>query len=61
MTQVDRCVVAAENLKKVVAGEMDLAAWNEAEEEFERTHEWKSFATCDDPAEMREAADYKDE
>eukprot|EP00969_Alexandrium_andersonii_P137731 6091045-Alexandrium_andersonii.AAC.1 len=45
MTDVDRCVVAAANLRKVITGEMDLGKWSEAEEEFGAAQGWRSFAT----------------
>eukprot|EP00969_Alexandrium_andersonii_P306364 13543717-Alexandrium_andersonii.AAC.1 len=61
MWDVDRCITAAANLRKVMAGEWDLAAWDAAEDEFDKAHEWRSFKDCENPGKMREAADYTDE
>eukprot|EP00969_Alexandrium_andersonii_P027376 1194352-Alexandrium_andersonii.AAC.1 len=61
MQDVDRCLVAADNLRKVMKGEMNLDAWNAAEFEFQKAREWRSFKDCEDPGKMREAADYTDE
>eukprot|EP00969_Alexandrium_andersonii_P200843 8872576-Alexandrium_andersonii.AAC.1 len=61
MTDADRCMVAAANLRKVIAGEMDLGKWNEAEEEFGKAHGWRSVATRGDPAGWLEADSYTDE
>eukprot|EP00969_Alexandrium_andersonii_P086028 3792653-Alexandrium_andersonii.AAC.1 len=61
MWDVDRCIKAADNLRKVMSGEWDLDAWNEAEAQFDKAREWRSFKDCENPGKMREAADYTDE
>eukprot|EP00969_Alexandrium_andersonii_P031736 1387056-Alexandrium_andersonii.AAC.1 len=50
-----RCAWAAAQLRAVIAGELTLSAWNEAEEQFGVEQGWRSFAAHEAPAGWLEA------
>eukprot|EP00969_Alexandrium_andersonii_P058286 2567277-Alexandrium_andersonii.AAC.1 len=61
LVDIDRCGVAAAQLRLVLAGELSLTEWNKAEEVFGAEQGWRSFAARCDPAGWLVAETYTDE